>query len=362
MRKNVMVQLGLASSLLMGAGCGSQPKTVEVNVNNPTTSEVAEETSTSTLTWLLEPSIEAESLEEFKDQTTLGALKEGYPKPIGFADVYFAGLKYNADACGIVNGDQFFVMNYEGETLSESYTMGAKIYDEYTNAVGYHMQNGEADTVFSFQVLTDTGEAQLTSDYQLNRDVINMCACLYSPIQLCTVGGKKVLEHYSEGKIMPIAGTWNLKNDTVVFDYSGDDIYAGVSVITPSYDVVKTIPCDFIGMTNHQLDMNLNGFVSVFSLNEGEPVTIISLKDEKVISTGNYKKAKNFVEGYCPVSKDGKWAYIDEEGNEVTDFIFDDASTIYEGKAFVIVDGKAGILNIKDALDSKTHITAEMLK
>ena len=53
------------------------------------------------------------------------------------------------------------------------------------------------------------------------------------------------------------------------------------------------------------------------------------------------------------MNADGKWAYINEKGEEVTDFMFDDASNLYEGKAFIIKDQKAGILNLKDAASKK---------
>lgn len=60
-----------------------------------------------------------------------------------------------------------------------------------------------------------------------------------------------------------------------------------------------------------------------------------------------------FYEGYAPVKKGNKWGYIDINGNLVIDYIFDAATQIYEGKSWVIINGKLGKLNTIDVIESQ---------
>ena len=47
---------------------------------------------------------------------------------------------------------------------------------------------------------------------------------------------------------------------------------------------------------------------------------------------------------------------MNTDGTLVTDFVFDDAGTVYEGKCFVIINGKAGILNLDALVQSGTYV------
>ena len=72
-----------------------------------------------------------------------------------------------------------------------------------------------------------------------------------------------------------------------------------------------------------------------------------------------YENAKWFEEDLCPVKKNGKWGFIDRTGKEVTDFIFDDVNTVYNGKTYVKYNGKVGILDLKSSLDQGVWISAD---
>ena len=70
----------------------------------------------------------------------------------------------------------------------------------------------------------------------------------------------------------------------------------------------------------------------------------------------SYHGAGSFSDGYAPVKKYGRWGYIDEMGNEVTDFIFTDATELNHGRAYVKYNGVYGILNLKEALEAGEEI------
>ena len=72
-----------------------------------------------------------------------------------------------------------------------------------------------------------------------------------------------------------------------------------------------------------------------------------------------YQDALYFSDGYCPVKKYGKWGYIDENGTEVTDFVFDGVSGLYDGKAFVLGFGKYGVLDFKKTFEAGLPLTVQ---
>lgn len=57
--------------------------------------------------------------------------------------------------------------------------------------------------------------------------------------------------------------------------------------------------------------------------------------DYEVVIEPQYEDAKGFSDGYAAVKKDGKWGYIDESGNAITDFVYYYAAPFAEGKAIV---------------------------
>ncbi len=100
-------------------------------------------------------------------------------------------------------------------------------------------------------------------------------------------------------------------------------------------------------------DTYVNGYYLIGMDNE---VTIIHAMSGMQVGA-SYFGAKYFSDGYIPVRKYGKWGYMDEEGNEVTDFIFDDASPVVHGNAYVRRDGSWGILNMREYLNAGKQIT-----
>ena len=79
-------------------------------------------------------------------------------------------------------------------------------------------------------------------------------------------------------------------------------------------------------------------------------------KDSNVIIDG-IANAGKYSNGLIPVKEiasgtqnpmqNGKWAYIDEKGNKVIDYIYDFAGSFVDGIAGVVYDGKIGYINTK---------------
>lgn len=51
--------------------------------------------------------------------------------------------------------------------------------------------------------------------------------------------------------------------------------------------------------------------------------------------------------GSVPVKKDGKWGYMDKNGNMIIDAVFDKALPAYQNNAWVCVDGMWGIISVR---------------
>ncbi len=80
----------------------------------------------------------------------------------------------------------------------------------------------------------------------------------------------------------------------------------------------------------------------------------------RIIASG-FDDAYGFYEDYAAVKKNGKWGYIDKNGDLVVDFIFDKATAISDGSAWVIYKGKTGRLNIGGLLNNGVVIDDEVL-
>lgn len=83
--------------------------------------------------------------------------------------------------------------------------------------------------------------------------------------------------------------------------------------------------------------------------------------DGETIASG-YETGYPFYGGYAAVKKDGKWGYIDTDGNVVVDFVFDKATPISDGKAWVIYNGKCGRMNIVAMIENNAIFNDEQIK
>ena len=108
--------------------------------------------------------------------------------------------------------------------------------------------------------------------------------------------------------------------------------------------------------------VNKSGFVSANDYyvaskrfeksNSCENLAIANVNTGKPITDFIYEDALYFVDGYCPVKRNGKWGFININGDEVTGMIFDKVSSVYKGKAAVIIDGKFAIINLAQTLNN----------
>ena len=86
--------------------------------------------------------------------------------------------------------------------------------------------------------------------------------------------------------------------------------------------------------------------------------TVILIHAETATQIGwAYHDAKTFTEGYIPVKRYGYWALLNEAGEEVTDYVFNDISNVCDGKAYVRIGKQWGIINVAEAVERGQNVT-----
>ena len=141
---------------------------------------------------------------------------------------------------------------------------------------------------------------------------------------------------------------------TLVPEYNDEDSFVGYVIMDGKYNLIERVMTD---------DLENVWIVNrMIRVKKAEKYTFQSVETGEVVSDYIYDDAKNFMDGYAPVKRNEKWGFIDMNGDEVTDIMFDDVSCLYQGNAYVSVDGVYGIINLVDLLNKGYEITPETCK
>lgn len=152
-----------------------------------------------------------------------------------------------------------------------------------------------------------------------------------------------------------------------------DDVWTGMAKMDKDGSILHIydyVPCNGIQNT----DTLVNGYyvtahepVDITCMTDMQPKDIaykdiVSLETGEIINAEPYQDVLWFEDGYCPVMKDGKWGFIDETGTEVTEFIFEDVTALYQGKSYVKYTGRYGLLDVAGTLEKGTEISSSNCK
>lgn len=104
-----------------------------------------------------------------------------------------------------------------------------------------------------------------------------------------------------------------------------------------------------------------NGFCSAqkcIFVKEGEKYHLISTKG-KQIGGQEFEDAKAFTEdGYAAACRDGKWGFVNTDGEVAIDFRYEDAKSFQNGFAAVCIDGLWGYIDLEGRLIIDTRFAA----
>lgn len=84
---------------------------------------------------------------------------------------------------------------------------------------------------------------------------------------------------------------------------------------------------------------------------QNKKIHLWNAKTGKFVTDQSFDDATFYEDGYIGVKKNDKWAFMDSDGNVVTDYLFDKVSGLYKGKAYVKINGKIGILDLYSSLN-----------
>lgn len=132
-----------------------------------------------------------------------------------------------------------------------------------------------------------------------------------------------------------------LNNNTYGYGlYANGKLVVPTEFDTPSIDVFND---RFVGnSTKDKCVFKKNNKIYIYDLNG------------KCLSYGVYDNVANcaqeevYFDGHLTVCRDGKWGLIDENCKEVVKCQFEDISAVYEGNAWVKLNGKWGVIKITD--------------
>lgn len=122
------------------------------------------------------------------------------------------------------------------------------------------------------------------------------------------LSGIRTICHEVDSHLIPIGTVVVDENENIVsksdYIYSG---YLGLSFVNGYYSACQQ--SDYFDETKN---------FAFVDASTGRPITDFI-----------YDNVKWFEDGYAPVKKNGMWGFIDHLGNEVTEFIFEDAGALY---------------------------------
>ena len=116
-----------------------------------------------------------------------------------------------------------------------------------------------------------------------------------------------------------------IKENMVIPVIDAQFVVQGYAIFSPDGTKVNDLSTEM----KYRTGSYINGY---YVISDGTYTTLIDAASGGNVAT-QYQDAKYFEDGYAPVKKNGKWGYVDHTGKEVTDFIFDDACTVYDGYA-----------------------------
>ncbi|MBR2794768.1 MAG: WG repeat-containing protein [Solobacterium sp.] len=352
-----------AVAAFMLAGCGRQAQPLSAALSIPESGtaaktapeviETTEEPADPTLAvWVHEPDLELEATDEldsfhYVQDNSYGIYlyeDKGYPQNW----VKDSPIEYTEDAIAVKKNGKYGVYDYAG---NERYPAELEPYEDtylrtdnpvqYLNYGGFIIQN-QYGQVFDSEFRTTSKDTigGLGGDFQI----------------LSIKNGKFVKSFY--GEITPFAFS-GIGQRIIAPDLNEKNETAGYRIVDENGKILGPVLGNPESFVNGFITTD-KGLPTYFGMNgtlNRNRLQIINADTGKEINNEIYSGVKFFENGYCPVKKGDKWGFINEQGEAVSEFIFDDASALYEGKTYVSHNGEYGILDLPATLQKTEKIT-----
>jgi len=338
MKKEFMT---ITAMMLLLCGCAGKNVPAEEHVSDP--QDVSEQTDTeqsAASLWAVEPTMKLDNAETLKSiPFYAGPIIEKKGNPAGWYKMIDNELSYVEDypediITASVDG-KFGIMDYEGNVL---YPFAVKSDGEHSSGIPIGWMTFTGWCAFS-----KIGIRRFNADFTETSIPDSTGVGLTAPEPFVRDHQLVTFDHQA-GSAVPYTNPWDGYAAAWIMDDHDNRI--GCAVMSPDSKIVFETDGGCTEMANGFLSVNENPY------NWENPgrYGFYRIADGKDITGGYaYDEVQPFVSGFAPVKKDGKWAFIDEEGRQITDFLFTDATCLYEGKAYVQYEGLYGILDVAAA-------------
>ena len=366
-KKDRAVKIALCCVLL--AGCGKKESVV-----SEVSSSVSQEPVKKNIVWAVEPTM------EFTDVKNIEALRQGqmlveleaggYQAVIVDAELtgypaQWLGSGYAANAVAVEKAGKAGIYDYYGNELYPiQIRVNATPFSKGVSSGLWFKEQGDSESAIGY------ADSSTGKSYVFSKDFKETTEVAYDDFFFFFFRGN--VDY----------GTLAYKNGVLGVLYRLVDANGQVSAtqafeacpreILPYRCIIDTIDDSFArqsrqiiskdgsfyagivnGRGKYQEKTYVNGF---YMCGTGTEKAFVNAASATQISL-DYHDGLYFEDGYAPVKKYGKWGFINENGEEVTDFIFDDATALYDGLAWVKYDDKWGVLKLAKSLESGVDIT-----
>lgn len=315
-------------------------------------------------------------IDDFEDLTSSNdALPPGMSNTManenfGYSPVWIDGngVGYSSDAIITIKDDRQGISNFSGRELaspsfidihSNSSFQKYLCYDAKSVPDHYlksdysvdNIPNGWGDTDYMLDSKIFSGNQIYTLD-ALNKELTNTeDVSTYSSEM--DVRGSMLIPEFSNYQ----SGMTDFTSpDGFELLKSGEDPVALPQGMTPVY-YETALNLDWINDPDDYA-MNtcfVNGVIKLYD-QDNKKIHLWNADTKKYISDKAFDDATFYEDGYIGVKKGKKWAFMDQKGKLVTDYVFDKVSGLNKGKAYVKMDGDIGILDLVSTL-KKAGIT-----
>jgi hypothetical protein len=339
----------LCASLLL-AGCAATGETAHEETPQPQPQETQEPAEARKVIWVKEPSMKLDAVAEMEAHPyILGARVEytGYPsewaahaeKPYDYEIP-----NYRSDCLIAGRNGMYGIIDYNGNVVWPFNIAGRP---EWENSVPVVYQPYTGFAVFD----TDQSASVFNADFTARTQTVTGGLGGWAPSPYVR-NHEVLIDDPATMTPMAYENQFDARQVMDVMDENGSSI--GCAVIARDTSVMME--------TEYHCSSFVNGFVTVTEnddwMNPGK-TGFVSAEGKDITGGPVYEETGFFMEGYAPVRTGGKWAYIDEEGRQVTDAVFTYASVINGGRAFVEYNGLYGVLDLVNTLRENIPVNDE---
>ncbi|MBR2811514.1 MAG: WG repeat-containing protein [Solobacterium sp.] len=300
-----------------------------------------ETVDTSHVVWVKEPSMIFDRMQRAEGLETVPVYDGNQAICYVFADQTSAPESwtdgYKSGAVFVERYGKQGVMNFQGETL---YPVSVNVFDIANTGILYTTY--EKGMGFCALDNPDVYDGASGSGIVFEHDFRSVKKA--KKVELNPVSGVMYAAAVRNGK----TGLWNVLTKEFR-EYGFPEVKGHFAAnLIENGTLGKAVIADADGHVYADCDEEISWkyYVNGYYLVGHGPYGLVKADTGERITDIRYDEILYYEDGYCPVRKGDKWGYLDTEGRLAVDCILEDASPLYNGKAYVKFNGFYGIMDL----------------